>query len=315
MGNRISVILACYSGEKTILRQLESLRLQTLSPDEVLVFDDASPDETSDVVRQYIERYRLQGWKLIRNQQNLGWKQNFFHGMMEASGDILFLCDQDDEWNPRKIEKMTSALASHSFISLLACDFDLQYGRNAIPFRKYRKKKAETAGTMNYYQFTSRFFQNPSPGCTYAIRREFIREVAPFWFPEAPHDEFLWLFAALTNRAAFYNEKLMTIHRGEENASDIRFKDIALQKENLRYIAAMLDALEQYTTFSTCRIPQNHADHLAKAQIWCQKRQHLLETKNPFLWLAMFPYWKYYNSFRNCLSDLYLVLFGSFHRS
>lgn len=39
-----------------------------------------------------------------------------------------------------------------------------------------------------------------------------------------------------------------------------------------------------------------------------------MDNRSPFYWLRMAPYWKYYNSFRNCLSDLYLVLFGSFRR-
>ena len=45
-----------------------------------------------------------------------------------------------------------------------------------------------------------------------------------------------------------------------------------------------------------------------------EKRMKLMETRNPLRWVLMFRDWKYYNSKKNCLSDLYLVLFGSFRK-
>ena len=61
-------------------------------------------------------------------------------------------------------------------------------------------------------------------------------------------------------------------------------------------------------------VPQVCSKELASAQIWCKKRQKLMETRNPLRWLAMMPYWGYYNSWKNCLSDLWLVVFGAFRR-
>ncbi len=309
-----TVVLACYNGAKKIRRQLESLRLQTSQPDEVLIFDDCSTDNTLAVVQDYICQYDLFGWKTVQNERNLGWKQNFFSGLLRAKGDIIFPCDQDDKWSQDKIEKMLSIMEEREEIALLACDYDIAYGDQSIKMKKYKKKNPEKATKVARYQFNSRFFQNPSPGCTYAIRKTFIDQVNGYWFLEAPHDEFLWLMAALGDQAWFLNEPLLTIYREEGNASDIRYKDISIQKENLKYISTMLSKLEQHAGDHLDNIPEERKDYIEKAKRWCEKRKQIMDTRNPFRWLIIMPYWHYYNSWRNCLSDLYLILFGSFSR-
>ena len=309
---KTSVVMACFNGEKRITRQMDSLRKQTLPADEVILVDDCSTDHTVKLIRDYIRDNQLNDWTLHINEHNMGWKANFFSALAMASGDLLFLCDQDDEWETAKIEKMTQAMEVHPEIDLLACDYETAYEPGAVSQKKYRKQKTESQGIISPYCFTSRFFQNPSPGCTYAIRKTFFDGTKSYWFPEAPHDEFLWLLAAMKNSAWFLNENLMTIHRYENNASDIRYKDIPKQKENLRYIEKMLEKMKAYAD-------EKQADHdktkmIGQAETWCRKRQKLMDNRNPFYWLSMAPYWKYYNSFRNCLSDLYLVIFGSFKR-
>lgn len=309
----VSVVLAVYNGEKILGRQLDSIREQTVSPDEVLICDDCSTDQTVGSVAEYINYYHLQGWKIYRNEENYGWKHNFIDGIKRASGDIIFLCDQDDYWYPEKIEEMKKAMGEKKEIFLLACDYDVLYEEGSIKAKVYRKSKEERNGTIGRYTFRSRFFMNPNPGCTYALRKEFAQEAADRWFSSAPHDEFLWLLAAIQDGAFFYNKVLMDFIRGPENASDIRYKDIAMQKKNLDYIMKMLTCMEDYAADHK----QVSADHLKKvlhAKVWCNKRKKLLETRNPLRWLAMLPYWKYYNSVPNCLSDLYLVFFGSFKR-
>lgn len=310
-----SVVMASYNGEKSILRQLESLRLQTCAPEEVLILDDCSSDNTLKMVQKYIDDYRLPHWTVLTNERNIGWKENFYRGMCRAKGDILFLCDQDDEWDAGKTDRMLSVMEEQEQISVLACDYSIDYGSNSVSMKKYKKKRTEKEKEVTRYLFSSRFFQNPSPGCTYAVRKSFVDGVKDYWFSAAPHDEFLWLLAAEEDRAWFLNETLMTVHRAEGNASDIRYKDIDMQKKNLEYIAAMLERMEQRAADAPKCVPVNHLNHIIRAKTWCGKRRQLMETRNPLRWLAMAPYWRYYNSWKNCLSDLYLVLFGSFSRN
>ena len=52
---KTSVVMSTYNGERYIFEQLESLRKQTMKPDEVLIFDDGSSDSTVSLVSKYIQ--------------------------------------------------------------------------------------------------------------------------------------------------------------------------------------------------------------------------------------------------------------------
>lgn len=311
---RTSIVLTTYNAGSHLKGQLDSLRNQTIPPNEVLIFDDGSTDRTVEYITQYVRAYGLDHWKIQVNRENLGWKRNFMEGLRRASGEILFPCDQDDVWYPEKIQEMTSAMERNPAIQLLACDYHVVYEPGALRVKVYKKRPEEKLGLIAKYAFTKHFFMNPYPGCSYAIRRKFFDEVNALWFAEAPHDEFLWLMATIQDGAWFYNKVLMSYVRYSDNASGVRFKDVALQQENLRYIRKSLAAMQAFADLNPCLVPEAYRQELSAAQIWCGKRQKLMETRNPLRWLAMAPFWGYYNSPQNCLSDLWLVLFGAFSR-
>lgn len=306
--------MTTYNGGEHLKPQLDSLRKQTLTPDEVLIFDDGSSDGTIAFLEQYIQEFHLTNWKLQVNHPNLGWKRNFMEGLRKATGDLLFPCDQDDVWHPEKLQEMTEAMKENPQILLLACDYHVIYEKGSLPLRIYKKTKAERDGLVAPYGFTKHFFTIPLPGCSYALRKSFFDEVNALWFPESPHDEFLWLMATIRNGAWFYNRVLMDYYRHSENASAIPYKDIPMQMKNLQYIQRQLQALQTFAGTHPEAVREAIRKDLTIAQTWCDKRQKLMRTRNPFRWLAMAPYWGYYNSVPNCLSDLWLVLFGSFRR-
>ena len=235
-------------------------------------------------------------------------------GLDKASGDILFPCDQDDVWYPEKIREMTEAMEHNPQIKLLACDYRVVYEPGALKAKIYKKTEAEKQGHITKYGFTKHFFMNPYPGCSYAVRRTFFDEVNSLWFEGSPHDEFLWLMATIQDGAWFYNKVLMDYVRYSDNASGIHYKDIALQQENLCYIHRQLNALQAFAASHSGKVKEAYKYELSNAQIWCAKRQKLMETRNPLRWLLLAPWWGYYNSPKNCLGDLWLVMFGSFRR-
>lgn len=311
---RVSLIMATYNASEHLLQQLNSLKAQTFQPDEVLIFDDKSTDNTADIISEFVAGNCLKHWILTVNEKNLGWKRNFINGIARASGDFIFLCDQDDAWYENKVEEMYKAIQANPDILLLACDYNVIYESGAIKAKVYRKKRSEKNVLISKYRFTKSFFKNPMPGCSYVFRKSFFDEIAQLWFENAHHDEFLWLMATIQDGAYFYNKKLMDYIRYANNASEIRYKDIKMQLVNLKYIENMLLRLKQYSEQYPRKVKDEKRETIEQAICWCEKRQKLMHTKNAFEWLKMIPWWGYYNSPRNCLSDLYLVVFGSFSR-
>ena len=102
-----SVIMATYNGEKYITEQLDSIRNQTLPPDEVIICDDCSSDNTRTIINEYISKYKLTGWQLYSNEKNIGFFDNFFKALRLSTGDVIYLSDQDDVWDKYKLRTFT----------------------------------------------------------------------------------------------------------------------------------------------------------------------------------------------------------------
>ena len=101
----ISVVMTTYNGQEFIIEQLDSIKRQTRTPDEVLIFDDRSSDDTVNTVQNYIGENGLKNWTIKTNTVNKGYSRNFYEGVSQATGDIVFCCDQDDIWDKKKLRQ------------------------------------------------------------------------------------------------------------------------------------------------------------------------------------------------------------------
>lgn len=110
----VSVILPTYNGEATVRDALNSVLAQTYQPIEIIVVDDASTDSTPRILQEYAASIRL-----IQRQQNSGIcavARN--QAMNAASGKYHAFIDQDDLWEPAKLEKQVAFLEAHLEIPL-----------------------------------------------------------------------------------------------------------------------------------------------------------------------------------------------------
>lgn len=168
----ISVCMATYNGENYIEAQMESIRKQTLSPDEVIICDDSSTDKTIDVINNFINKYHLKdSWHLYCNACRKGYPGNFYHAMSLCHGDIVFLADQDDIWDLRKIQIMSAILKKEKGINVLCCKFGLVDASGVkihtlmAPVRNYG------TGKLRKVSIKSVFYKCEWPGMVLAYRR------------------------------------------------------------------------------------------------------------------------------------------------
>ncbi len=109
MPETVSVLIATYNYGRFLSQCLTSVLAQTRPPEEVIVVDDGSEDETSEVMRRFPDvRY-------IR-QDHSGKRTAFNRAVAEASGDILCHLDADDYWMPSKLERVCKELADNPAI-------------------------------------------------------------------------------------------------------------------------------------------------------------------------------------------------------
>ena len=121
----ISVALAAYNGQEYIIRQLETIKNQTVSVDEVIICDDGSTDNTVSLCRNFIAENALVNWHIFENEKNVGFCLNFYGAIKKCRGDIIFLSDQDDEWTADRVEVMCACMDAHPEISVLSSRYDI----------------------------------------------------------------------------------------------------------------------------------------------------------------------------------------------
>lgn len=103
----ISVLIPVHNGARTIKATLDSVLQQTLPPDEILVLDDGSTDETFSLLKPYAPRVT------VYQQPNKGVAAARNSLCARAAGDLIALLDADDLWHPRYLENQHRRLISY----------------------------------------------------------------------------------------------------------------------------------------------------------------------------------------------------------
>lgn len=102
---RVSIAMCTYNGSRYLLEQLQSIASQVRMPDELVVCDDGSDDDTVRVLAAFASASSFPV-RVFSNDQRLGPAKNFEKAIGLCTGDVIVLSDQDDLWNPLKVTKL-----------------------------------------------------------------------------------------------------------------------------------------------------------------------------------------------------------------
>lgn len=124
----ISIALCTYNGEKHLAEQLISILNQTYTNFELIIWDDASIDETYQVLQNFKKiDSRI---KIFKNDLNVGYIKNFQKAIEKCSGKYVFLADQDDIWNINKISTILPLFINDVLLIYHDSEFIDQHGRS-----------------------------------------------------------------------------------------------------------------------------------------------------------------------------------------
>jgi glycosyltransferase involved in cell wall biosynthesis len=113
----ISVIIPAYNAADYIGRAIESVLAQTHRPDEIIIVDDGSTDETADVIKRYGAAVRYI-W-----QKNAGPSAARNAGIRAARGEWVAFLDADDEWLPERLQLQLALLNRNRDLVWAAANF------------------------------------------------------------------------------------------------------------------------------------------------------------------------------------------------
>jgi glycosyltransferase involved in cell wall biosynthesis len=102
MTTTVSVVIAAYNAREYIGRTLASVESQTRAPDEVVVIDDGSTDNTAHCVEEFKRQSSLN--IILERQANKGLAATRNVGVRRSSGDLIAFIDADDVMYPEFLE-------------------------------------------------------------------------------------------------------------------------------------------------------------------------------------------------------------------
>ncbi len=116
--------MCTYNGARFLHEQLESVVTQQRVPDEIVICDDDSTDDTPQLLQNFATSSPLP-IAVHKNLSRLGSTKNFEKAIDLCSGDVIVLSDQDDVWYPDKLERIESLLKENPDVGLVFSDADL----------------------------------------------------------------------------------------------------------------------------------------------------------------------------------------------
>ena len=116
----VDILLATYnSNEKYLREQIESLISQSYQNINIIVSDDASTNGTIEILKEYEQKdNRI---KVYRQNQNIGFNNNFEFLLQQSTAEYIMFCDHDDVWYKTKVEKCLNKLIE-SKASMVYCN-------------------------------------------------------------------------------------------------------------------------------------------------------------------------------------------------
>lgn len=254
----ISVALTTFNGENFIQQQIESILNQSMNVDEIVVCDDGSSDDTVKILKKYPVR-------LFQNEQNLGYQLNFKKAISLCSGDYIFLCDQDDIWEPQKVEQMINQMKIHPNIHVLASSFQyidsnnqpisIKKGRNTSNNGLYPKRVKD--GAVVEVTFDEYLSRNYFQGCSLLIDSWIKTIVLENFSTRIPHD---WLFSMVASSyhgMFFYNEILFKYRLHDNNTIGVDYytqsnkkhfknaQDLELRLKNAENVICVIEIIQR----------------------------------------------------------------------
>jgi glycosyltransferase involved in cell wall biosynthesis len=201
---KISVAMCTFNGAAFLLDQLTSIASQQRQPDELVVYDDCSSDNTLELLRQFSAASPFPV-RICLNQERVGSTQNFELAIAACNGEVIALCDQDDIWELNKLEVIERHFLDDPETSLVFTDASLvdehaaPLGKNLWESLRFDEAAQEQIQSKSAFELLIQ--RQVVTGATMAFRSSFRDLVLPI--PEKIpliHDGWIALMISLAGK-------------------------------------------------------------------------------------------------------------------
>lgn len=224
---KISVAMAAYNGEKYIQKQIDSILPQLESEDELVISLDESQDQTKSIIESY-QDHRI---RLIEGPKK-GAIQNFEHVIAHCHNEIIFLCDQDDIWNSKKVETVLPYF-DDQMVQVVLHDAIVFEDEKVIVESFFAHRNTKIGQFHNV-------MKNGYLGCCMAFRKSLTSYILPFPKKIPMHDMWIGLVGERVGKNVLCDECLTYYRRHGENVTSMHHAGLT---QMIRWRINLLQAL------------------------------------------------------------------------
>lgn len=246
---KVEVFLSSYNGEKYIQEQIESILNQNKVDVLVTVRDDGSNDGTVSILKEIEAKYpeRVQ----MTEEKNIGYRRSFLRLLSYAnsSADYFAYADQDDIWEPDKLQQAITFLERNSKSWLYASALKITDSDLNVISVKCPTDVRQSLGSF--------FVRTRLAGCTMVFKRELLNIALKYSDLELSHetspdhDALLCMLSMLYGKEISIDAQAYILHRRHESAEtsggrgiknrlDVEWKRIIGRKYSFQNTAKLL---------------------------------------------------------------------------
>lgn len=231
----VSVLMASHNGEKFIRQSLDSIINQTFSDFELIVINDASSDNTSDILKEYADKdSRI---RFYSNEKNRGLTVSLNTALKYVSPDSRLICrmDDDDVCMPNRLEMQTKYFRQHKEADIV--------GSNAFIIDDENRIIGERTTPANHEEITATLPRyNPMIHSSIMIKCDVLKNVGGYneEFRTSQDYELWFRLAAAGARFANIPENLLkyreTRSAQRRKSMKYRFNDFKIRKRGYKLL-------------------------------------------------------------------------------
>ncbi len=216
----VSVVSGTYNRSRLVCEMVRSAYNQTLRPDEIIVSDDHSPDDT--IARLQGLQYEISVLKIVENKKNSGGVPNWNKAIECSNGDFIAWCSDDDQLKPQHLENAVQYMMAHDDVDMVHAGFEeaREYPDGTVKIEHTSLKSVTPVhiNRDNLIPYLTRNYTWPFHPSTLVFRRKLWDATKPFnpkyaladtdWFIRvALHHTSVYLpYVGVVNRRHYSNE-------------------------------------------------------------------------------------------------------------
>ena len=219
----VSVIMPAYNCEKFIAKAIESVLVQNVSL-ELIILNDCATDGTERVIQQYLSDQRI---RYVKNDRNMGVARTRNEGVRMAMGEYVAFLDSDDWWEREKLSKQLALIKKEKKV-LCSTGRELVDINGNLTGREIPVKE-----TISYNMMLKQNWIN----CSSVLLKRKVAEEFPMEHEDSHEDYITWLkILQKYQYACAINEPLLKYRLSSQGKSGSKFKSAKMTFKVYQYM-------------------------------------------------------------------------------